>query len=359
MKTALKRRPLWAALILILLVLAVLATFNAPKVLNAGPPGREKEEQLAAADMDTRSEVGTMGGAGGGLMAKSMNAAEYKVREAAPAAAPVATDEVVSPDSTPANPQSSLIGPQLKPQLIKEANVSMKVDKLPDSLKQVKVLVRQLGGYVTMENMALSDEQGSYRSASLTLRLPQDNLDRFLESAGSVGKILDERISATDVSKELVDTASRIKNLQAQEKALQAIMQRSGKIAEVLEVADKLSEVRGEIESAQGELRFMKSQVAYSTVNLSLSEKVVTSAAEQKPGLGTVITNGLQRAWDDFYAFVLSLVSLGIWLLLSFLPRLLLLGLIAIGLVKLVWVVSAPLRKRLNIWSREKDRPGQ
>jgi ABC-type Na+ efflux pump permease subunit len=244
--------------------------------------------------------------------------------------------------------QAQTAGPALQPQLIKEANVTMKVDRVSEAGTRVKQLVRNLGGYITMENTTLSDEAGSYRSATLTIRLPQGNLDRFLDAAGNVGKILSESISATDVSKELVDTEARIRNLQAEEKALQQIMNRAGKIPEVLEVSRELARVRGEIEQAQGNLNYMRSQVAYSTVNLSLSENMVTPAVNAKPGIGTVISNTAQEAWSALYGFLLGLVSLAIWLIF-FLP---VIGLILYGIG---WVIRWMVVRAHRTWKARRE----
>ncbi|HEY9685420.1 MAG TPA: DUF4349 domain-containing protein [Coleofasciculaceae cyanobacterium] len=247
--------------------------------------------------------------------------------------------------------QPQTAGPALQPQLIKEANVTMKVDKVSEAGKRVKQLVRNLGGYITMENTTLSDEAGSYRNATLTIRLPQSNLDRFLDAAGNVGKILSESISATDVSKELVDTEARIRNLQAEEKALQQIMNRAGKIPEVLEVSRELARVRGEIEQAQGNLNFMRSQVAYSTVNISLSENMITPAVNAKPGIVTVISNTVQEAWSALYGFILGLISLAIWLLF-FLP---VVGLMLYGVGWVIrWMVIRAHRNWKHRWGAGK-----
>lgn len=258
-----------------------------------------------------------------------------------------AADSVMPAESKALSPEPQTAGPVLKPQLIKEATVSMRVDKIVAASKRLKVLVKRLGGYVTMENMSLSEEESSYRSASMTIRLPQVHLDPFLDAAGNVGKILNEQISSTDVSRELVDTESRIRNLQAEEKALQHIMTRAGKIPEVLQVSQELARVRGQIEQAQGSLNFMKGQVAYSTVNLTMSEKTVTASVNTQPGIGEVLSNTVQEAWSALYGFILTLLSVSIWLIF-FLP---VIGLVLYAIMRVVgWL----LKRSYRAWREQK-----
>ncbi|MBI5732854.1 DUF4349 domain-containing protein, partial [Candidatus Jorgensenbacteria bacterium] len=68
-----------------------------------------------------------------------------------------------------------------------------------------------------------------------------------------------------------VDLEAQIKNLRLEEGQYQAIMQRSGTIPDTLQVAQRLSDVRGRIERLQGQIQYLSRQVDMSTISVSLT----------------------------------------------------------------------------------------
>jgi hypothetical protein len=223
-----------------------------------------------------------------------------------------------------------------QPQIIKTANLSLEVKEMEPTLDTLHHLVKTHRGLFTNETIALAGEAGGYRSAQLEIRIPQENLDSFLKGVKGVGTIRHLTVTGEDVGAEMVDNASRIKNLKAEEAALQEVMKRAGKIPEVLEVARELARVRGEIEEAQGRLNFLKQQVAYSTVHLNLSEQSVSSASSQKPGWDTVMANSSHQVLDALDGIVRLALTLGVWAIAFFLPVATLVIMIIYGFVRLL-----------------------
>ena len=86
--------------------------------------------------------------------------------------------------------------------------------------------------------------------ASVTFRIPADAMGRgaVAASAASARRSSTSALATEDVTGQVVDLAARIRNLQATEAALQAIMDRATEIKDVLEVQAELTTVRGQIE---------------------------------------------------------------------------------------------------------------
>src|SRR5665811_879405 len=63
-------------------------------------------------------------------------------------------------------------------------------------------------------------------------------------------QVLGEQSQTEDVTTQIVDLSARITNLEATEAALQAIMLKATKIADVLAVQQQLTDTRGQIEQA-------------------------------------------------------------------------------------------------------------
>lgn len=221
-------------------------------------------------------------------------------------------------------------------QIIKTAQVSLQVKTMGPALRQLEQMVRNSGGLITNESVSLVGVDSGYRTASLEVRVPQEALDHFVGNLETLGKVMSLEIQGRDVGAEIVDSASRIKNLKAEEAALQSIMQRAGKIPEILEVSQELARVRGEIEQTQGRLNYLKQQVAFSTVTFSISEEAVSQASHVKPGWDTVIQNTFSNVGDALDQLVRFCLEKGIWLLCFVLPILIVIGGIFIGIVRLL-----------------------
>lgn len=271
-----------------------------------------------------------------------------------PASAPAA--EPVSQDNQPPVNMLLAASPTVlyKPQIIKTANLMIRVENILSAMKRLEGTTFKFGGVVTDQNVAVSGPNDSFRQGSLTIRIPKERLDGFLNDIGSLGTILTQTISGRDVGMEIVDTEARVKNLRVEETSLQALMGRSGKIPDILEVEHELSRVRGEIEQNQGRLNYLRQQVAYSTVTVSLTEQTIATPTQGKPGLATIFVNAIQSALGSLYDLCIWLIELVVWLCLGFLPRLLLLCLVGWVLWKLFGICRSRFRKKANS-GNEKD----
>lgn len=285
----------------------------------------------------------------------SQRAASPEAKKEVSAKNEVINDSEFSSEPSGSRPVSGQAASILnQPQIIKTATLSLEVKEMEPTLDTLHHLVKSHRGLFTNEAIALAGESGGYRSAQLEIRIPQENLDAFLKGVKGVGTIRHLTVTGEDVGAEMVDNASRIKNLKAEEAALQEVMKRAGKIPEVLEVARELARVRGEIEQAQGRLNFLKQQVAYSTVNLNLSEQSVSSASSQKPGWDTVVANSWHQVLDALDGIVRLALTLGVWAIAFFLPMATIVIVVIYGFVRLL---IGLLRKLFH--SKKKPLPSQ
>lgn len=196
-----------------------------------------------------------------------------------------------------------------RPQLIKRARLSVDVDSVEDSFKQVRSIIDAQNGDV----LAMQDYGDRERSLTFELRVPQNRLDPTLDALAELGEIRGRSIDTEDVSDQLVDLQARINNSRKSEAALQEIMSRSGEIADVLEVSRELSSVRQEIEMMSGLQKKLQTQVRYSTIDLSLQSAVALTP--NKPGFSTQIATSWNEATESVGEFTTDLVQLGLWLL--------------------------------------------
>jgi hypothetical protein len=87
---------------------------------------------------------------------------------------------------------------------------------------------------------------------------------------GLATRVDSERTEAQDVTKQYVDTEVRIRNLRAEEAQYLQIMHSAAKVQDMLDVREKLSDVRGEIERTQAEFQMLSKQIEMVAITISL-----------------------------------------------------------------------------------------
>ena len=84
-----------------------------------------------------------------------------------------------------------------------------------------------------------------------------------------------EQTQTDEVTGQVLDLGARIVNLQATERALQAIMDKAIKISDVLDVQAQLTDVRGQIEQLETEKKHLEEQAAYGTLDVTFGIETV------------------------------------------------------------------------------------
>lgn len=162
--------------------------------------------------------------------------------------------------------------------IIRTGSLEAVVKSPAEAAEQIRRLAERLGGYV--ESAQISSSQ-SAPTATITIRVPAVRFeDAKAEIRKFAARIESEKTDATDVTKQYVDLQVRIRNLRAEEAQYLTIMRSAGKVKDMLEVSEKLSDVRGEIEQQKAEFETLSKQVETVAITVSLrSEPVVPVAA--------------------------------------------------------------------------------
>ncbi|MBD0267703.1 MAG: DUF4349 domain-containing protein [Cyanobacteria bacterium Co-bin8] len=218
--------------------------------------------------------------------------------------------------------------PQASPQLVKQAKLTLILDDVDEGTAAATQIAQQLqGDILTLEDWQ-PQQLTAPRQVNLTLRLPQQNLEAALDQIRQLGDIQQQSVTAEDVSDQLVDLSARLRNLRQSEAALLKIMDRSGKIPEVLEVSRELSTVRESIERLAAQQQQLNQQVTYSTITLTLTSAIATTP-NPRP-LGETVSTSWQAATQSVGTFTVGLLKISLWLL-AYSPYLALIAGIAFG----------------------------
>jgi hypothetical protein len=192
-------------------------------------------------------------------------------------------------------------------QIARKASVSLIVADVEHALAALSALTRTSGGDIVKlddERPASPNEQ---HAADATAIVPQERLDSILKQIVRLGDLRSQTISADDVTDQLVDNEARLRNLRRTESDTLKIMDRSGRVGEVLAVENQLSDVRDQIEKLDAETHALAARVATSTIEVHFEDAVTATLAE--PSVGTTLGNAWRGAWQGSRDAAVALVA--------------------------------------------------
>lgn len=184
------------------------------------------------------------------------------------------------------------------------------------------------GGYVEKSSVsgrppqAYNDEG---RTASLTLRVPADKVDAFLNEITGFGTVLYKNERADDITAQYFDLDTRLSVLRTQHERLTGILVDTDNLADILMLESEIAKVTLEIEKLTTELNRYDDLVAYSSITIELYEKRLTSGPASALSAGERIKEGFANSLNGIAVFF---VDLFVWLI-SNLPVLVILAAVA------------------------------
>jgi len=257
--------------------------------------------------------------------------------------APV-TDTVMPANQSVARVKTQGAAPAatVTPMMVRTAQMRIVVTDTMKTVDAVTRSVEALGGFVTGSNIW---REGELMRATLTLRVPSDKLTGTLASIRGLAKRVDnESISSEDVSQEYVDLQSHVRNLEATETELLALLtvarERSKKASEVLEVHQEVMNIRGQIEQAKGRLSYLSQVAAMSSISLEVMPDAIAQPVVEPGGWQALVV--VKDAVRALVGSLQSIATVAIWVLIYVVP---IFGMIALVIVA-AWTIARRLRAR-------------
>jgi len=198
----------------------------------------------------------------------------------------------------------------IEQRIVKTGEVGLEVDNVAVVLAEVRAMAVEVGGYVGGSQAGTLDQ-----SASVTLRVPAERFDEVLTRL------------------QVVDLGARIRNLEASEASYRALLDRAERIEDILTIQGRLDEVRGQIEQLEAQLAQVEGQAALSTLTITIiprDEPIADAQADWDPGAQA------KGAVAALVSVAQGLFDALVWIVIVVLPIVLVLGLLALGAMRLL-----------------------
>jgi hypothetical protein len=193
------------------------------------------------------------------------------VSPASPSGKDLGSGEVGQPSSGAAAPTTDTSAlPSTDPtrSVIRTGAMDLVVQSVPEGLEAVRQVATAANGNVSDSSFTSGT---GVQAAQLTLRVP---VDRFAEVIARIEKVAVEvravTTSSRDVTDEVTDVEATLSNLRAVEAQYVQLLGRAGTIGDVLQVQDRLNQVRLQIDRTEARQKYLASQTEMATLTVSL-----------------------------------------------------------------------------------------
>lgn len=188
--------------------------------------------------------------------------------------------------------------------ILRTGQASIEVDSLEPAMAALRTVVRRAGGFVADASIRSGRDQ--LRQATLELKVPSVRFDELTEGLQPIGRLEFVNVSAEDVSEEFVDLTARVANGRRLEQRLVELLRtRTGKLQDVLSVERELARVREEIERLEGRLRYLRTSAQLSTLSVSLHEPLPIVATHGSDP----IAEAFRAAWRNFVGVLTATIA--------------------------------------------------
>lgn len=192
--------------------------------------------------------------------------------------------------------------------IIKDGNITIKADDIETSKKNIDNSLKKWNAYYEGEDLQNNDQSIAYH---LKIRIPSVNFEKLISSLeNGKDEIKSKNILTRDVTEEYVDIESRLSNKRDYLNRYKALLSKAATVKDILAIEENIRTLQEEIESQQGRLNYLKDQVSFSTLNITLF-KEKEYIEQPKNGFFTRTKIAVNQGWQSIVDFALWI--LGIW----------------------------------------------
>lgn len=251
--------------------------------------------------------------------------------------------EVQSADGSSGVTSSTSLGTYTDPnaKLIRTVYLDAQTKDYDSLMAGLEEKIAALEGYVESRDAYNGSEYYNYtnRWCSMVIRIPSDRLDEFVTHVTENCSVTSTSETVENVTLEYADTEARVQALETEQARLLELLEAAQNLEEILQIEDRLSDVRYELSSYASQLKVLENQVSYATVHLNIDEVEKLTVAE--PTVWERIRDGFSETISDIAD---GAVDLFVWIVVNS-PMILILAAV-ITVVVIIYRKIRPKRRK-------------
>ncbi len=152
--------------------------------------------------------------------------------------------------------------------IVYRATISVQADDVTAASNEAVSIVQGLGGIVFSQTTRTEPQPRT----EITFKVRPADFSTALERLAGVGTLVDQSISADDVTERVVDLESRISTAEVSVTRLRRLLEEAVKLEDVAQIERELLDRETTLEVLRGQLRTLRGQVDLATITLTIHQ---------------------------------------------------------------------------------------
>lgn len=233
--------------------------------------------------------------------------------EPAAAASPA---EAAPPAASSLGAPTALTPADIGRDVVYRATIALEADDVAGAAREAVSIVQGLGGIVFAQTTHTEPEP----LAEITFKVLPADFATALERLAGVGDLVDQSISADDVTERIVDLESRIITAEASVARLRKFLEDAVSLNDVATLERELLDRETTLETLRGQLRILRNQVDLATITLTINQSpdvapeaamVVSASVSDNPNDGCLGNQHVTVEPDATVYFCLEVENVG------------------------------------------------
>ena len=187
--------------------------------------------------------------------------------------------------------------------LIKEGTIRFETTNAEKTRNDIAKIVSNYSAYIAKDDFYT---QGNRTEYNISIRVPADKFESLITQIETNTRKLDSKsVNVADVTSEFIDYEARIKTKKELENRYKELLKQAVKVDEILNIEKEIGILRADIESIEGQLKYLNDKVKYSTFTVIFYEKSNTNF-----GFAYKMGNALKSGWQNLLWFFVWIVNL-------------------------------------------------
>lgn len=151
----------------------------------------------------------------------------------------------------------------------KTTSLSLKVANVSETLRKIETLTTQWGGFVVSSSASALDDVGS---GSISLRIPTTQREVALTELRNAGvSLVSESTDGADITDQYQDTTEQLRILTETKTKVEALLNRAGTVADMLDAQRELMNLQSQIDSLKGHQEYLAKSAEFTLINAYLA----------------------------------------------------------------------------------------
>ena len=174
--------------------------------------------------------------------------------------------------------------------IVYRATISVEATDVAAATREAVAIVQGLGGFVFGQHTRATPQP----SSEITFKVLPEDFSLALERLAAVGELVDQQISADDVTERIVNFESRITTSEASVRRLRKLLEEATNLDNVALLERELLNRETDLETLRGQLRTLQDQVSLATITLTIDQ-----LPEMVPDTGLAVAAWVSSADED------------------------------------------------------------